>query len=272
HLPERAAYAATRWKNLLFGMSFYQFCRRAPERAKRFLIGQVRRELRGAADVEAHFTPSYRPWDQRLCPVPDSDLFEAIRGGRASVVTDHIATFTETGIELRSGAQLAADLIVTATGFRPKFLGGIAMEVDGVPVDPTRLLLYKGMMCSDVPNCAFVYGYLYVAWTLKVDLTSAYVCRLLRYMDAHGYTRCCPRRVDPTVQELPLLGLSAGYVQRLNEQFPRQGSAAPWQVHQNYVLDRLMLEYSRVDDAAMEFSRPSVRRAVAGPGAAARSA
>jgi cation diffusion facilitator CzcD-associated flavoprotein CzcO len=272
HLPERAAYTLTRLKNVLFGLGFYQFCRRAPERAKRFLIEQVRRELRGTADVAEHFTPSYRPWDQRLCLVPDGDLFEAIRDGRASVVTDHIETFTETGIELRSGARLDADLIVTATGLRMKFFGGIATEVDGVPVDPSRLMVYKGLMCSDVPNCAFVYGYKYVSWTLKVDLTSAYVCRLLRYMDAHGYTSCCPRRVDPTVEELPLVDLTSGFVQRAIAQFPRQGSANPWRVHQNYALDRLLVDHSRVDDPALEFSGPKVRRAAASPDAVARTA
>jgi cation diffusion facilitator CzcD-associated flavoprotein CzcO len=270
HLPERAAYAAVRWKNVLLGMGFYEFCRRAPEQAKRLLVGQVRRELRGAADVAAHFTPAYRPWDQRLCLVPDGDLFEAIRGGRASVVTDHIETFTETGIALRSGARLDADLIVTATGLRLKFFGGIAVEVDGVQVDPSRLLVYKGMMCSDVPNCAFASGYTNASWTLKADLTSAYVCRLLRYMDAHGYTRCCPRRVDPTVQELPLIDFSSGYVLRSIDELPRQGSAAPWRLRQNYALDRLLLEHARIDDPALELSRPAARRAATG--AAARPA
>ncbi len=270
HLPERAAFAAVRWKNVLLGMGFYEFCRRAPEQAKRLLVGQVRRELRGAADVAAHFTPAYRPWDQRLCLVPDGDLFEAIRGGRASVVTDHIETFTETGIALRSGARLDADLIVTATGLRLKFFGGIAVEVDGVQVDPSRLLVYKGMMCSDVPNCAFASGYTNASWTLKADLTSAYVCRLLRYMDAHGYTRCCPRRVDPTVQELPLIDFSSGYVLRSIDELPRQGSAAPWRLRQNYALDRLLLEHARIDDPALELSRPAARRAATG--AAARPA
>jgi len=260
-LPARAAYAATRWKNVLLGMGFYEFCRRSPERAGRFLVEQARRELRGAADVAAHFTPAYRPWDQRLCLVPDGDLFEAIRDRRASVVTDHIESFTETGLALRSGAHLDADLVVTATGLRLKFFGGIAVEVDGARVDPPRHMIYKGMMCSDVPNCAFASGYTNASWTLKVDLTSAYVCRLLRYMDEHGYARCCPRRVDPTVEERPLLDFTSGYVQRSIHELPRQGSVAPWRLYQNYALDRLVLEHLRVDDAAMEFARPAVRRA-----------
>ena len=243
-------------------MGFYEYCRRAPERAKRLLVELVRRELRGAAEL-SHFTPSYRPWDQRLCLVPDGDLFESIRQGRTSVVTDQIETFTETGIALRSGAHLDADLIVTATGLRLKFFGGISVLVDGVPVEPSRLLIYKGMMCSDVPNCAFASGYTNASWTLKADLTSVYVCRLLDYMDAHGYVRCCPRRLDPTVEERPLIDFTSGYVQRARDQMPKQGSAAPWRLYQNYALDRLLLERSRVDDPAMEFARPA-RRAAAG--------
>ncbi|HWO18966.1 MAG TPA: NAD(P)/FAD-dependent oxidoreductase [Kofleriaceae bacterium] len=266
HLPARAAYAVTRWKNVLLGMGFYEYCRRAPERAKRLLVELVRRELRGAADL-AHFTPSYRPWDQRLCLVPDGDLFESIREGRASVVTDRIETFTETGIALGSGAHLPADLIVTATGLQLVFFGGIALEVDGAPVEPSRLLVYKGMMCSDVPNCAFASGYTNASWTLKADLTSAYVCRLLNYMDAHGYVRCCPRRLDPDIEERPLLDFSSGYVQRVIDQLPKQGSVAPWRLYQNYAIDRLLLERARVDDPAMEFARPSARPTTAVAGA-----
>lgn len=254
-LPARAAYAATRWKNVLLGMGFYAFCRRFPARAKRLLVEHVRAQLRGAADVAPHFTPAYRPWDQRLCLVPDGDLFEAIRAGRASVVTDHVEGFTETGLALRSGARLDADLVVTATGLQLKFFGGIEVEVDGARVDPSRLLVYKGMMCSDVPNCAFASGYTNASWTLKCDLTAAYVCRLLQHMDAHGYARCCPRRPGPDVREAPLIDFSSGYVQRSIDQLPKQGSAAPWRLYQNYALDRVMLERLRVDDPAMEFAR-----------------
>ena len=258
HLPEDAAYSATRWKNVLLGMGFYAFCRRSPDRARRFLVEQARRQLRGASDL-AHFTPSYRPWDQRLCLVPDGDLFEAVRDGRASVVTDHIETFTEGGLALRSGAHLDADLIVTATGLQLKFFGGISVEVDGARVDPSRLLVYKGMMCTDVPNSAYCTGYTNASWTLKADLVSAYVCRLLRHMDAHGYTRCCPRRTGP-VEERPLLDLASGYVLRSAAHLPKQGSAAPWRLHQYYALDRLLFELSRVDDPAMELSRLTPRR------------
>jgi cation diffusion facilitator CzcD-associated flavoprotein CzcO len=234
-------------------MGFYTYCRRFPEHAKRFLIRMVEKQVGDRVDVATHFTPSYRPWDQRLCLVPDADLFDAIRGGRASVVTDHIATFTETGIALRSGAHLDADLIVTATGLRLKSFGGIALEVDGARVDPATTMIYKGMMVSDVPNFAFAAGYTNASWTLKCDLTSQYVCRLLAHMDAHGYSRCRPRR-DPSVEERPLLDFSSGYVQRVIDQLPRQGSAVPWKLYQNYALDLVLLKHRRLDDPAMEFT------------------
>jgi monooxygenase len=263
HLPARAAHAATRWKNVLLGLGFYAFCRRYPERAKRYLVGLARRQLRGAADI-AHFTPSYRPWDQRLCVAPDGDLFEAIRAGRASVVTDRIETFTETGLALRSGAHLEADLVVTATGLSLQLFGGIALEVDGARVDPARLMIYRGMMCSGVPNFAFTIGYTNASWTLKAELVSLYVCRLLQHMDAHGYTRCCPRPADPSIEERPLLDFSSGYVVRELDRLPRQGAAAPWRLYQNYVLDRLALEHARIDDPALELSRPAPRAVARG--------
>jgi cation diffusion facilitator CzcD-associated flavoprotein CzcO len=253
-MPAHSAHAITKWKNVLFGMAFYAYCRRYPERAKKFIVGQVRKALRGTVDVGTHFTPSYNPWDQRLCLVPDGDLFKAIREGCASVVTDHIDTFTETGIRLRSGQELEADLVVTATGLKLKFLGGIELEVDGRRVDPSRTMTYKGMMCSDVPNLALAIGYTNASWTLKCDLTAEYVCRLLNTMDAHGYTQCVPRRRDPSVEERPLLDFTSGYVLRSVDNLPRQGSAAPWKLYQNYALDMLMLRYAPVRDRAMEFS------------------
>jgi cation diffusion facilitator CzcD-associated flavoprotein CzcO len=255
-LPARSAYAATRWKNVTLGMAMYAYFRRFPERAKKFLVGQVRKQLGAKVDVGTHFTPSYKPWDQRLCLVPDADLFIALREGRASVVTDHIETFTEKGIKLASGQELEADLIVTATGLQLKFLGGMSLEVDGQSVLPEKTMTYKGMMCSDVPNMAFAIGYTNASWTLKCDLTSEYVCRLLNYMDAHGYTECCPRRNDPSVQEAPLLDFSSGYVQRALHKLPHQGSAAPWKLYQNYALDLLLMRYAPLKDRAMEFSTP----------------
>ncbi len=256
HLPGRMAYAFARWKNVALSLAFYQFCRRFPERAKAMIVGQVEKLARGKVDVGTHFTPSYKPWDQRVCLVPDGDLFKSIREGRASVVTDHIDTFTETGIRLRSGQELEADLVVTATGLKLKFLGGLEVVVDGKPIELSKTMAYKGMMCSDVPNLALAIGYTNASWTLKCDLTSGYVCRLLNYMDRHGYKQCCPRRNDPTLREEPLIDFSSGYVRRSIDAFPRQGSFAPWKLYQNYALDLMALKHGRLDDRSMEFSSP----------------
>ena len=251
-LPARAAYAATRWKNVALTTAIYQFCRRFPERAKRILRKQTQAALRGKVDVDPHFAPTYDPWDQRMCLVPDDDLFVALRDGRASVVTDRIDAFTETGLRLASGATLDADVVVTATGLKLKFLGGMELEVDGKRFEPSRALTYKGIMFSDVPNLAIAIGYTNASWTLKCDLTSEYVCRLLRYMDEHGYAQCCPRRNDPSVRELPLIDFSSGYIQRSIEAFPRQGSKAPWRLYQNYALDRATLRRARLADGVLE--------------------
>ncbi len=251
-LPAGVAYSVARWKNVGLAMAFYAYCRRFPDQAKRLMIGGVKKALRGASAVE-NFTPSYAPWDQRVCMVPDGDLFDAIREGRASVVTDHIASFTETGIRLRSGEELAADLVVMATGLQLKFLGGLELEVDGARVEPSKTMTYKGIMCSDVPNMALAIGYTNASWTLKCDLTSEYVCRLLLYMDAHGYRQCCPRRTDPTVKEMPIIDFSSSYIQRAIDRFPRQGSATPWKLYQNYAIDRFLLRHAPLKDRAMEF-------------------
>jgi len=254
-LPAKLAYALTRWKNVLFGTLLYQFCQRAPERAKRMILRGVRRALGSDFDVERHFSPSYNPWDQRLCLVPNGDLFDAIRERRVSVVTDHIERFTEKGIRLVSGAELAADLIVTATGLQMKFLGGLEVTVDGARVDLPKTLTYKGMMLEGVPNLAMAVGYTNASWTLKCDLTAEYVCRLLSYMAQHGYQQCRPERNDPELVEEPLIGLSSGYVERARHLFPKQGSKTPWRLYQNYLLDRLALGHGRVDDGVMRFSR-----------------
>jgi cation diffusion facilitator CzcD-associated flavoprotein CzcO len=255
HLPAGWAAPLTRWKNVGLGMAIYGFSRRYPDRAKAFIVQQVRKQLRGASDVATHFTPSYAPWDQRLCLAPGGDIFEAIREGRASVVTDHIETFTEHGIRLRSGRELEADVVITATGLKLKFLGGVAIEVDGRAVHPSETMTYKGMMCSDVPNLALAIGYTNASWTLKCELTIEYVCRLLNYMEAHGHTRCVARR-NPDVAELPLIDFSSGYVQRSIHELPRQGSVAPWRLYQNYALDRVLLRHAPLADRAMEFSSP----------------
>lgn len=260
-LPARAAYALTRWKNVLLGMFFYNLSRRRPMVMKRLIAKGVKKELGAEFDTK-HFTPTYNPWDQRLCLVPDSDLFRSIREGKASVVTDHIETFTETGLQLKSGAHLDADIIVTATGLVLKLMAGLQLEVDGTPVDISKTLAYKGMMYSDVPNAASAFGYTNASWTLKCDLTAEYVCRLLKYMDEHGFDQCTPRIKDASVESEPVLDFTSGYVQRALDTLPRQGSKTPWRVHQNYVTDLSMLRYGRVDDGTMEFTKaPSARRA-----------
>ncbi len=257
HLPAGLAYSASRWKQIVLSMAIYQYCRRFPDKAKAFLTGQVTKKTRGKVDVKAHFTPTYNPWDQRLCLVPDADLFKSLRDGTSSVVTDQIETFTETGIKLKSGQELPADLIVTATGLKLKFLGGLALDIDGKQIIPSKTMAYKGIMFSDVPNLAIAIGYTNASWTLKCDLACEYVCRLLNYMDEHHYTTCCPRRNDPTLKEEPLMNFSSGYVQRSILEFPRQGSQKPWKLYQNYILDRLTLKHGKLTDRSMEFSRPS---------------
>lgn len=251
-LPSRAVYAITRWKNVLLGMFFYGLSRKKPDAMKRLLAKGVRKELGEEFDL-GHFTPSYDPWDQRLCLVPDSNLFKTIREGRASVVTDHIETFTETGLKLTSGEHLEADIIVTATGLVLKLMAGLQLEVDGAPVDLSKTLAYKGMMYSDIPNLASAFGYTNASWTLKCDLTAEYVCRLLKYMDARGYAICTARINDPSVKPEPVLDFSSSYVLRALDSLPSQGSKTPWRLHQNYIKDLSMLRYGRLNDDAMEF-------------------
>ncbi|MFO1163020.1 MAG: NAD(P)/FAD-dependent oxidoreductase [Reyranellaceae bacterium] len=258
HLPIKLAYMMTRWKNVLLGMYFYQMCKRQPDKVRRLLLGGVRQLLGPDYDIATHFTPRYKPWDQRLCLVPDADFFRAIRAGKVSIVTDQIETFTESGLTLKSGAELEADLIVTATGLVLIPLGGVRLTVDGRAVDPARTFLYKGMMYSDVPNLASVFGYTNASWTLKADLVCEHVCRLLNHMDRHGFRQCMPKNTDPTLQEEPWVDFSSGYIQRALAQQPKQGSRRPWKLHQNYVLDLLNLRFGSVRDPAMEFSNPAL--------------
>ena len=253
-LSPMRAYQLARWKNVVRGMAFYTFSRRFPTQAKKLLVRGVHALVKDPAAVDAHFTPTYNPWDQRVCIIPDGDLFAEMAAGKASVVTDHIETLTETGIKLRSGDILEADLIVTATGLTLQVFGGLALSVDGEPVKPSSTMVYKGMMLSDIPNLAFSIGYTNASWTLKCDLTSQYVCRLIAHMDRHGFTSCRPRR-DPDVAEAPLLDFTSGYVQRSIDQFPRQGTSVPWKLYQNYPLDLALLRYGRIEDPAMTFSR-----------------
>jgi cation diffusion facilitator CzcD-associated flavoprotein CzcO len=256
HFPAMFAYVVTRWKKVLLQQYFFNLCRRKPAYAKKLILGGVRAYLGKDYDVATHFTPSYNPWEQRMCLVPDADLFLAIRRRKASVVTDQIETFTEKGIRLKSGAELEADLIVTATGLSLEVLSGIELSVDGARIEPPKTFNYKGLMYSGVPNLASSFGYTNASWTLKCDLTCEYVCRLLNYMKKHGYAQCTPRLNDPTVTEQPWVDFSSGYIQRSLHLFPKQGSKTPWKLHQNYARDIMTLRFGRIDDGVMEFSGP----------------
>jgi monooxygenase len=260
-LPAKLAYGLIRWRNVLFSMFFFNLARRKPAETKARIIGWVRQHLGADYDVETHFTPRYNPWDQRLCLVPDGDLFRVLKKGKASIATDTIDTFTETGVRLRSGKELDADIVVTATGLQLQLLGGVQVSVDGSRIDLAKTMNYKGMMYSDVPNLASAFGYTNASWTLKCDLTAAYVCRLLNHMERHGYDVCTPRQQDPTIAEEPMLDFTSGYVQRSIDKFPKRGSKAPWKLYQNYLRDLLSLRFSRLADGAMQFSR---RETVAG--------
>jgi cation diffusion facilitator CzcD-associated flavoprotein CzcO len=254
-LPPGLAHRLVRGKNAALGLAFYQFCRRFPRLAARLMIKEVKRHLPPGYPVERHFTPRYAPWDERLCLVPDADLFRAISAGTASVVTDTIASFTETGIRVASGEHLDADIIVTATGLALHPLGGIRLVVDGAALAPRDLLVYRGMMLSGVPNLAWCVGYTNASWTLRADLSSRSVCRLLDHMARHGYDQVIPRPETDDVQPRPLLDLNSGYIARAAADMPSQGSRAPWYLRQNYFLDLFTARFARIDHPALAFSR-----------------
>lgn len=270
-LPSMWAYRLSRWKNVGFMIYLYQLAQRYPNFVKTGLLKKVREELGQDYDIGTHFTPSYNPWEQRLCLVPDSDLFQAINSGRASVVTDHIETFTESGIRLKSGKELEADIIVTATGLAMQAFGGAELWVDGRRVDPGQTLAYKGVMMSGVPNLASVFGYINASWTLKADLICTYVCRLLNYMDRKGARQVMPAAGAETVAALFVEHFTPAYIQRDLANWPKQGAKAPWRVYQNYVRDFISLKWSPVADAALEFSSPAKATAVS-PGSPADTA
>lgn len=251
-LPAKAAYSIVRWKNVLLTLFNYQLSRRAPRLMRRLLRKGAQSQLPAGYDVGTHFGPNYQPWDQRMCFVPDGDLFRAIRHGTASIVTDRIETFTEDGITLASGAELPADVVVTATGLNLLAIGGMTLRVDATDIDLGSTVAYKGMMLSGVPNFALTVGYTNASWTLKSDLVAGYVCRLLRHMDTHGYALATPDA--PDADDLgPLIDLKSGYVLRSIAALPKQGPAAPWRLHQNYPRDRLLMQRGPVDDG-MRFS------------------
>ena len=257
HLPAQTAHAIIRWKNVLLTQFSFELSRRAPDLVKKGIRKGVTEALPEGYDVETNFTPRYDPWDQRLCLVPDGDLFKAIRDRRADVVTDTIETFTKTGIRLTSGTELAADVVVTATGLTMQLLGGIALDVDGNEVVPGETVAYKGIMLCGVPNMATTFGYTNASWTLKADLTAEYVCRLLDLMDGRGMSQCTPLAPDPGLPVEPFIDFSSGYVTRSAADLPKQGATTPWRLHQNYLRDTWLLRFARVDDA-LRLSNPVV--------------
>ncbi len=254
-LPSRLTYPIVRWRNVKIQNLIWGLSRRWPGLMRRLIRKLAERRLPPNYDIDTHFNPRYDPWDERLCIAADGDLFEAITAGRVSVITDQIDRFTESGISLVSGRELEADLVVTATGINLQPLGGIELSVDGHQVELPETLAYRGAMISDVPNLAFAFGYINQSWTLGADLTAQQVCRLLNYMDERGYDHCTPRKAPGVAALTPFLELSAGYVRRGVDLFPRQGSSDPWYRPLNYYHDRKSVMGAPVDDPALEFGR-----------------
>ena len=255
-LPAHFAYDVIRFMRITAQQIFFRLARGRPAKTRERLLGLVRDQI-GPEQVDQHFTPSYNPWEQRLCLVPDNDMFLAIKGGKASVVTDHIETFTEKGLKLKSGQELEADIIITATGLSLQMLGGAEVKVDGAKVDTGKVFAYKGTMFSDVPNLAFVFGYTNASWTLRADLICEYVCRLIKYMDDYGLDIATPRMVGE-FDEKPFADFSSGYFQRAAHLLPKQTSVAPWKQNQSYGHDMMDLRFGAIEDGALEFTKKPV--------------
>jgi monooxygenase len=259
-LPDKTRYAIVRWKNVLTQMAFYQLSRRAPRFTRKLIRRGVERQLPAGYDIDRDFEPKYNPWDERVCLVPGGDLFQTLSSGRADVVTDTIQTFTEKGLKLSSGRELEADIIVTATGLNLLVLGGIEVKVDGKEKRFSDLIGYKGAMFGGVPNLALALGYTNASFTLKCDLVSQYMCRLLNHMDAHGYRVATPREPGPSQPREPFIDLKSGYVLRSLDQLPKQGTSQPWRLHQNYARDIRLFKHGPIDDE-IDFSRGPVVKA-----------
>ena len=254
--PVKFTYFVIRWKNILRTIIGFYLSRQYPERIKERLINLVREELGQDFDVEKHFTPSYKPWDQRMCLVPDGDLFSAIKDNRANVVTDTIDTFTPTGILLNSGNEIEADIVISATGIELNALNDINVSVDGVKVEANRKLSYKGMMLSGVPNLAISFGYVNSSWTLRADLTCEYVCRLINTMDKEGCAACSPEEDLNALVEDDYIDFTSGYVQRALDRLPKQGKKSPWRNYQNYLLDIFYVRLFSIKDSTLRFYNP----------------
>jgi monooxygenase len=255
-MPKGLAYRAVRLKNVLVSMTLFWLVRKNPGAANKRLIGLVREALGPDYDVDKHFSPRYNVWDQRVCAVPDADLFDAIKAGKVSVVTDTIETITETGLKLTSGETLSADIIVTATGIEMQLMGGATLFLDGAPVEMPKTMIYKGMMIGGVPNLSYVIGYNNASWTLKADLSSAHACRILNHMDRRGLVQAVPK-LDPTeMSSGNFFGLTSGYLTRAQAMVPKQGVRHPWKVHHNYARDYASLKLGKVDDGVLMFSGP----------------
>lgn len=256
-LPEDVAYKLTRARNIGMQRGIYALAQKQPKLLKTLLLKSVQFQLKGKVDMK-HFTPNYEPWDQRLCVVPDGDLFKILREDHASVETDHIEKFTETGIQLKSGKHLNADIIVSATGLNIQILGGIQATMDGKPLDTSKHMLYQGVMVSDVPNMALIIGYINASWTLKVDIAAEYICRLLNYMDQHGYDEVIPEGDATELLEDTVMGsLTSGYIARAADVMPKQGKHAPWKVSNNYLADRKELKTASFEDGVLKFKSKS---------------
>jgi cation diffusion facilitator CzcD-associated flavoprotein CzcO len=252
-LPEKIVYRLARTRNVGIQLGFFNLAKSRPKFVRRLLLLQTRRMVGKNFDMK-HFTPSYNPWDERLCAVPNGDLFKVLRQGKASVVTDHIETFTETGIKLKSGEELPADIIVSATGLDLQMLGGMAVTVDGEPFRMNEAMNYKGVMFQNLPNLAMVFGYTNASWTLKADITCEYICRLIRHMDKTGVRQCMPVNSDPDIAPTAFLDMQSGYIQRAKDKLPQQGTKAPWKLRQNYAVDLATLRYSGLEDGVMTFT------------------
>jgi monooxygenase len=255
YLPKDVAHVVNRWKAIAMATGQYQLARRFPKMFKKALKDMATRRLPDGFDYEKHFSPRYNPWDERVCLAPNGDFFKTIKAGKANVVTDTIDTFTETGIKLTSGEELQADIIITATGLNMQLFGGATATRNGEPIDLTKAMTYKGLMLSGVPNMAITFGYTNASWTLKADLVSEFICRVLNYMDANGFDRVEPQHPGDSVGEEPFMDFTPGYFRRAMDTLPKSGSVAPWKLKQNYFFDLRLIRHGKVDEESLHFTK-----------------